>query len=101
VLVSQLGTNATDSLDYWAYWKTFDMAAAAAFSGKDAQTLRNDPNFTDMSRWSDGWPVKRLSAIDPPPAAAPAKAAPPSTKAPVSRGPRRSGPAAAQGTVPR
>ena len=88
VLVSQLGANATDSLDYWGYWKTFDMAVAAAFSGKDAQTLRNDPNFTDMSRWSDGWPVKRLSAIDPPRAEthAPAKAAPAPSKVPVPRG---------------
>jgi acetyl esterase/lipase len=90
VLVSQLGSNATDSLDYWGYWKTFDMAAAAAFSGKDAQALRTDPNFTDMSRWSDGWPVKRLSAIDPPRADAPAaaKAAPAPTKVPVSRSKR-------------
>jgi acetyl esterase/lipase len=88
VLVSQLGANSTDSLDYWGYWKTFDMAAAAAFSGKDALSLRNDANFTDMSRWSDGWPVKRLSAIDPPRAdtPAPAKTAPAPTKMPVSRG---------------
>jgi dienelactone hydrolase len=87
VLVSQLAANATDSLDYWGYWKTFDMAAAAAFSGKDVQALRNDPNFTDMSRWSDGWPVKRLSAIDPPRADTPApKAVPAPSKAPVPRG---------------
>jgi hypothetical protein len=63
------------------------MAAAAAFSGKDVQALRNDPNFTDMSRWSDGWPVKRLSAIDPPRADTPApKAVPAPSKAPVPRG---------------
>jgi acetyl esterase/lipase len=72
VLVSQLGSNATDSLDHMGYWKTFDMAAAAAFAGRDAQGLRNDPNLTDMGRWSDGWPVKRLGAADPPKAEPPA-----------------------------
>jgi hypothetical protein len=77
VLVAQLGSNITDTLDHWGYWKTFDLAAAAAFAGRDAQALRNDPNLTDMGRWSDGWPVKRLSATDPrPEAAAPAKAEP-------------------------
>jgi hypothetical protein len=78
VLVAQLGSNVTDTLDHWGYWKTFDLAAAAAFGGRDAQALRNDPNFTDMGRWSDGWPVKRLSATDAlrPEAAAPAKAEP-------------------------
>ena len=87
VLVSQLGSNATDTLDHLAYWKTFDMAAAAAFAGRDAQALRNDPNLTDMGRWSDGWPVKRLSAADPPKAEAPAppKAEPEPAKAPAAR----------------
>lgn len=90
-LIAQLGSNGTDSLDYLGYWKTFDMALAAAFSGKDAQALRNDPALTDMGTWSDGWPVKRLSAAEPPRAeaagtTAPAvKAAPPPTKVPVSR----------------
>jgi dienelactone hydrolase len=89
VLVNQLANNVVDALDYLAYWKTFDLAAAAAFAGRDAQGLRNDPNFTDMGRWSDGWPVKRLSAAEPPrPDAPPAKAEPPPTKAPVTR-PRR------------
>ena len=41
-------------------------ALAAAFAGKDAQTLRGDAALTDMGRWSDGWPVKRLSAADAP-----------------------------------
>jgi acetyl esterase/lipase len=90
-LVAQLGGNGTDALDYLAYWKTFDLAAAAAFAGKDAQALRNDPALTDMGRWSDGWPVKRLAAADPPRAeaagttSATAKPAPPPTKVPVSR----------------
>jgi hypothetical protein len=90
-LVAQLGSNATDTLDYLGYWKTFDIALAAAFSGKDAQALRADPALTDMGQWSDGWPVKRLSATEPPRAeaagttAAPQKVAPPPTKVPVSR----------------
>ncbi|HYI91082.1 MAG TPA: alpha/beta hydrolase, partial [Beijerinckiaceae bacterium] len=49
-------------------------AAAAAFAGRDAQALRNDPNLTDMGRWSDGWPVKRLGVADAPRAEAPAPA---------------------------
>lgn len=61
VLVQQLGNNGIDSLDYLAYWRTFDMAAAAAFSGRDAQAFHTDAAFTDMGRWSDGWPVKRLA----------------------------------------
>jgi hypothetical protein len=62
VLTGQMGTNATDTLDYYAYWKTFDLAQAAAFDGKDAAALRRDPKFTEMGSWSDGWPVRRLSA---------------------------------------
>lgn len=74
ILVQQLGNASTDALDYLAYWKTFDLAAAAAFAGRDAQALRAEPAFVDMGRWSDGWPVKRLSAetprLDPPSPAA-------------------------------
>jgi len=62
VLTAQMATNVTDSLDYYAYWKTFDMALAAAFSGADAATLKRDPKLIDMGVWSDGWPVRRLSA---------------------------------------
>lgn len=62
VLTGQLGSNPTDSLDHRAYWKTFDMAAEAAFAGKDTASLRNNPTFVDMGTWSDGWPVRRLSA---------------------------------------
>jgi dienelactone hydrolase len=87
VLVSQLAGNGTDTLDHMGYWKTFDMAAAAAFAGRDAQALRNDPNLTDMGRWSDGWPVKRLGVADAPraEAPAPAKAEPEPDKAPAPR----------------
>ncbi len=62
VLTQQLGLNAIDTLDYYAFWKTFDMAAEAAFGGKDATTLRSDPKFVDMGTWSNGWPMRRLSA---------------------------------------
>lgn len=62
ILTQQLGSNATDTLDYLALWKTFEMAADAAFAGKDAAVLAHDPKFVDMGNWSDGWPVRRLSA---------------------------------------
>jgi hypothetical protein len=62
ILTQQLGNNVTDTLDYLAFWKTFDIAAEAAFAGKDAAALARDPKFIDMGTWSDGWPVRRLSA---------------------------------------
>ena len=62
IITQQLGNNGTDALDYFAYWKTFDMAAEAAFSGKDAAALARNPTFIDMGAWSDGWPVRRMSA---------------------------------------
>ena len=68
MLVSQIKTNVTDALDYRAYWKTFDMAAAAAFANHEAVSLKETPAFIDMGVWSDGFPVKRLSAEMPRPA---------------------------------
>lgn len=62
ILTQQLGNNGTDTLDFLAYWKTFELAAEAAFSGKDAAALARDPKLVDMGQWSDGWPVRRLSA---------------------------------------
>jgi len=62
ILTQQLGNNGTDTLDYLALWKTFEMAADVAFAGKDAAALARDPKFVDMGNWSDGWPVRRLSA---------------------------------------
>jgi dienelactone hydrolase len=62
ILTQQLGNNGTDTIDYLAYWKTFDIAVEAAFAGKDAAALTRDPKFVDMGTWSDGWPVRRLSA---------------------------------------
>src|SRR5690606_15562055 len=55
ILTQQLGNNGTDALDFLAFWKTFDMAAEAAFAGEDAQALLRDPKFVDMGTWSDGW----------------------------------------------
>ncbi|MEH3144980.1 MAG: alpha/beta hydrolase [Methylobacterium frigidaeris] len=84
-LVAQINNAGTDSLDYLAYWKTFDMAAAAAFAGQDATSLKGNPRFSDMERWSDGWPVRRLGVEAPRAPAAPATKTPdaktPDTKA--------------------
>ncbi|GJD49399.1 hypothetical protein OPKNFCMD_2129 [Methylobacterium crusticola] len=75
-LVAQINAAGTDSLDYLAYWKSFDMAANAAFAGQDAASLKANPRFTDMERWSDGWPVRRLAAETPrPPSEKPATTA--------------------------
>ncbi|WP_232631344.1 alpha/beta hydrolase [Methylobacterium sp. Leaf118] len=71
-LVAQINNARADSLDYLAYWRSFDLAAAAAFTGKDGASLKANPAFSDMQRWSDGWPVKRLG-VEVPKAAAPAK----------------------------
>ncbi len=73
-LVSQINLARSDALDYLGFWKTFDLAAAAAFSGADAVSLKANPRLADMERWSDGWPVKRLSVEDPEADQAPAVA---------------------------
>lgn len=70
-LVSQVNLARVDALDYLGFWKTFDLAAAAAFAGSDATALKNNPRLADMERWSDGWPVKRLFVETPRPAPAP------------------------------
>lgn len=74
-LVAQLNNARTDSLDYLAFWKTFDLAASAAFAGTDVTALKNNPRLSDMERWADGWPVKRLVFETPRPGAAPKPAA--------------------------
>ena len=66
-LVSQINVARIDALDYLGFWKTFDLAAAAAFGGSDATALKNNPRLADMERWSDGWPVKRLAVETPRP----------------------------------
>ncbi len=70
-LVSQINLARADALDYLGFWKTFDLAAAAAFSGGDATALKANPRLADMERWSDGWPVKRLFVEIPKPAKPP------------------------------
>jgi hypothetical protein len=62
ILAAQLGNSGTDTLDYLAFWKTLDLALEAAFAGKDGTALKADPRLIDMGSWSDGWPVRRLSA---------------------------------------
>ncbi|WP_375407818.1 alpha/beta hydrolase, partial [uncultured Methylobacterium sp.] len=74
-LVAQLNNARTDSLDYLAFWKTFDLAASAAFAGTDVTALKNNPRLSDMERWADGWPVKRLIFETLRPGAAPKPAA--------------------------
>ncbi|MHB2206119.1 alpha/beta hydrolase [Methylobacterium sp. CM6257] len=69
-LVSQVNVARVDAIDYLGFWKTFDLAAAAAFAGSDATALKNNPRLADMERWSDGWPVKRLAVETPRPAPA-------------------------------
>ncbi|MGY2050819.1 alpha/beta hydrolase [Methylobacterium sp. JK268] len=91
-LVAQINAAGTDSLDYLGFWKTFDMAAAAAFAGQDAASLKANPRFTDMERWSDGWPVRRLAAETPrPPAERPAATAATTKPAPQKPGLARPG----------
>ncbi|AWN38537.1 chlorophyllase/cutinase-like alpha/beta fold protein [Methylobacterium radiodurans] len=77
-LVAQINNARADTLDYLAFWKTFDLAAAAAFSNGSAAALKLNPRFADMERWSDGWPVKRLAVETP-------KAAPAAQNAPAAR----------------
>ncbi|MBB3904951.1 alpha/beta hydrolase fold domain-containing protein [Methylobacterium brachythecii] len=79
-LVQQINNARADALDYLAYWRTFDMAATAAFAGKDANKLKADSSFSDMGRWADGWPVKRLG-VEVPKLAPPAPVAAPTAAA--------------------
>lgn len=84
-LVSQINLARVDALDYLGFWKTFDLAAAAAFAGSDATALKNNPRLADMERWSDGWPVKRLAVETP----RPTPAAQAGTPAPAPAGRKR------------
>ncbi|MCJ2117792.1 alpha/beta hydrolase [Methylobacterium sp. J-001] len=79
-LVSQINIARVDALDYLGFWKTFDIAAAAAFAGSDANAMKGNPRLADMERWSDGWPVKRL-AVETPRLAPPVQAAQPAVAA--------------------
>lgn len=75
-LVAQINNARADTLDYLAFWKTFDLAATAAFAGQDATVLKTNPRLSDMERWADGWPVKRLFVETP-------RATPASAQAPT------------------
>jgi dienelactone hydrolase len=87
VLVAQLTRNVTDTLDYLAFWRSFDMAADRSFASGEVAALRNDVAFVDMGRWSDSWPVRRLAAEMPKAneAAPVSKVVPPPSKVPVTR----------------
>lgn len=61
-LLAQLANGRTDLIDYLGFWKTLDLAMDTAFSGQDALALRNNPALSDMGRWPDGWPIKRINA---------------------------------------
>ncbi|MDR7036734.1 acetyl esterase/lipase [Methylobacterium sp. BE186] len=84
-LVAQINNARTDALDYLAFWKTFDLAAAAAFAGSDASGLKSNARFSDMERWTDGWPVKRLAVETPRATPAPAPTPAASGAAPAAR----------------
>ncbi len=90
VLLGQVQRNVTDTLDYMAYWRTFDMVAAAALSGGDMAAVRADPSLVDMGRWSDGWPVRRLTAETPKSGEASTAAAAPAARGPVAAAPIQS-----------
>lgn len=61
VELGEFGGASVDALDWFAYWKTLDLALAASFAGEDTMPIRRDPLFASMGQWSDGWPVKRLT----------------------------------------
>ncbi|MCJ2053122.1 chlorophyllase/cutinase-like alpha/beta fold protein [Methylobacterium sp. J-070] len=84
-LVSQINLARVDALDYLGFWKTFDLAATAAFGGSDAVALKNNPRLADMERWSDGWPVKRLAVETPRPTPAAQATTPAAAPAPRKR----------------
>jgi len=88
-LVAQINNARTDSLDYLAYWKSFDLAATAAFAGADAQSLKANPRLSDMERWGDGWPVKRLVVETPRLTPHPAPVTPQPTPAAARAKPQR------------
>lgn len=94
VLLQQLQRNVVDTLDWLAFWRVFDILIATSSTGGELAGLRQDASFSDMGRWSDGWPVRRLvvetpkAEAAPSPAGAPRAAAAPATiqsKQPVTR----------------
>ena len=52
------GREATDTLDYFGYWKWFDALIDAAFFGRNRGIALGDtPEQRFMGKWSDGNPV--------------------------------------------
>lgn len=83
------GGATVDSTDWYALWKTLDIAMPVAFAGEDATPVKRHPDLTGMGQWSDGWPVKRLSfesAREPQPQA---EAQQPTTTSTTASKPRR------------
>jgi acetyl esterase/lipase len=85
VIAQQLAGNATDVLDWNGFWKTLDLAMQTAFLDGDGMALRKTPALFEMGRWSDGWPVRRITADNlkpeaPEPARTPAAEAKPAPR---------------------
>jgi hypothetical protein len=57
----EFGGAPVDALDFFAYWKTLDIAMPVAFAGEDTTPIKRHPELSLMGQWSDGWPVRRLS----------------------------------------
>lgn len=83
IIAQQLQSNVTDVLDWNGYWKTLDLAMQTAFSDGDGMALRRQSILFEMGRWSDGWPVRRMTAdnLRPEPAESPRSQAPAATPA--------------------
>lgn len=62
LLAAQINNNSTDAMDYQGFWRVLDMGMEAAFAGQDAVAMRANPRLIDMGQWSNGWPMKRMSA---------------------------------------
>ncbi len=90
IIAQQLAGNATDVLDWNGFWKSLDLAMQTAFADGDGMALRKTPALFEMGRWSDGWPVRRITAdnLRPEPAEAPRSQAPEPSR-PQAPAPRR------------
>jgi dienelactone hydrolase len=85
IISQQLASNATDVLDYNGFWKALDLAMQTAFAGGDAMVLRRNAALFDMGRWSDGWPIRRMTADNLRPEVPEGKGAQTPTAAPAAR----------------
>jgi acetyl esterase/lipase len=87
IIAQQLASNVTDVLDWNGFWKTLDLAMQTAFADGDGMALRRIPTLFEMGRWSDGWPVRRITAdnLRPEPAEGARSQAPAAGAAPARR----------------